>query len=549
MTTNNPIETSPPQPRTMRRGNPLAIGGSEVGLCLTRIHHDRFTEATPVDDPVRERQVQIGFTHEDAVLTALCETSPGTIEHISSSGTDAYHDTRAALDRGADLILGGRIISPDGTLIGAPDILVRLATGYVAVEVKAHLVVGTSGLPARFTPLDALGTISFDPGVHDHATVLFRGNRRRDLYQAAHYWRILDLMGYATDHPIGGVIGTEDPYGCAWVDLDAEPHRILDGTINRTELALDAVHHGAEHPEAPLVAPWWRTECRSCPWMTLCHDALVEADDPTLLDQVSDVTRTLLTRHDIGSISAIAALVPGDERVESSSIVHQARARTYGGLLRRPGVRAPMAVPSPARQVDFDIETYLGRIYLAGFLITEDGESVFDPVVDWDGTEASEREFITRLFDRLASYADRDTNVFHWTGYESKCLGEAGRRLGLTVAGFDTVEDWFGTHAIDLYRWTKDRFVSPSGYSLKVIAPLCGFSWRDEDPGGQQSELWFEDLVGGDTAMKQRLLEYNEDDVAAQLAIRRWVTSQDNGGGAGSAIPSAETWPIPPRDG
>jgi predicted RecB family nuclease len=68
--------------------------------------------------------------------------------------------------------------------------------------------------------------------------------------------------------------------------------------------------------------------------------------------------------------------------------------------------------------------------------------------------------------------------------------------------------------------------VSPNGYSLKVIAPLCGFNWRDDNPGGAQSELWYTDLLKGDASRRSRLLEYNEDDVAAQLAIRRWVRAR-----------------------
>ena len=43
--------------------------------------------------------------------------------------------------------------------------------------------------------------------------------------------------------------------------------------------------------------------------------------------------------------------------------------------------------------------------------------------------------------------------------------------------------------------------------------------------------------------MQKRLLEYNEDDVAAQKAIRAWIVSKDDGDGPGTAIPSVQTWP------
>jgi predicted RecB family nuclease len=77
---------------------------------------------------------------------------------------------------------------------------------------------------------------------------------------------------------------------------------------------------------------------------------------------------------------------------------------------------------------------------------------------------------------------------------------------------------------------------------LKAIAPLCGFHWRDDDPGGLQSEIWYEMMLAGDELMRERLLQYNEDDVAAQRAIRTWIRANDNGNGPGSSIPSVRTW-------
>jgi predicted RecB family nuclease len=106
------------------------------------------------------------------------------------------------------------------------------------------------------------------------------------------------------------------------------------------------------------------------------------------------------------------------------------------------------------------------------------------------------------------------------------------------------VNEWFDHHAIDLLAWTKERFESPNGYSLKAIAPLCGFNWRDDDPGGLQSEIWYEEMLTGADEMMQRLLEYNEDDVAAQKAIRGWIVANDSGSGPGTAIPSVLTWPV-----
>jgi predicted RecB family nuclease len=279
-------------------------------------------------------------------------------------------------------------------------------------------------------------------------------------------------------------------------------------------------------------------------WRNRCSAELIARDDPTLLQNVGPDTRTLLAGHGITTIAGVATLDPDTDLVSDSSIVLQARAKVAGSLLRRDRGTTPIAVHRPTRQIDFDIETYRGRIYLAGFLETVAGETTFDPIVDWSESPDGERLLVKAMFERLASYADSDTKVFYWTSYEPTQLTRAAATHGLSIPGYESVGDWFTAHGVDLHRWTKDRFVSPDGYSLKVIAPLCGFAWRDDDPGGQQSEIWYEDMVAGEVDLRERLLAYNEDDVAAQLAIRRWIDAEDSGGGPGTAIRSVLDRPV-----
>ena len=73
-------------------------------------------------------------------------------------------------------------------------------------------------------------------------------------------------------------------------------------------------------------------------------------------------------------------------------------------------------------------------------------------------------------------------------------------------------------------------FLCAHGKGLKRIAPAAGFGWRDPEAGGENSMRWYRDAVGldgaaPDPAQRQRLLEYNADDVAATQALREWMTS------------------------
>jgi hypothetical protein len=511
------------------------LGGADIGLCLTRIHHDRFTPAEPIFDEVRARDSARGYEHEANVLTALSSqhTSIASIEQ----GTTAVEQTLAAMASSVRFIIGGRLESQDRISVGAPDLLVWLDDGYAAVEIKNHKVLGTNGIIGTVTSLADIAEPFGEP-------IKFRGNRRRDLLQVAHYNRLVGEAGYAASASLGGVIGSEEPYGCVWVDL-AQGDRSIDleyqSTLAATRIAIE---EGSHHPESPLNPPWWRTECSRCDWSELCSGQLAAVNDPTLLSRVDADNRSALASDDITTIKDVANLSLQDDRLPNSSVVLQARARTAGQLLRQDDGDGALRVPSAHTEVDFDIETYGGAIYLAGFLITTEGRSTFEPVVNWGGTPEAEAAVVEEMFNKLASLSGDDTIVQHWTNYERRILTEAGERHGLSIPGYATVDEWFDAHAVDLCDWARKNLVSPNGYGLKVIAPLCGFDWRDDDPGGRQSEIWFEHVLAGDDEMKARLLEYNEDDVVAQLAIRRWLRSKDDGTGPGSTIPSAHNWPL-----
>jgi len=517
------------------------LGGADIGLCLTRLHHDRFTPSTFVVDEVRERDAARGFEHEADVLKHLADFHDAIVD--VERGPRSVERTLDAMASGALFITGGRLESDDGISVGAPDLLVWLDDGYAAVEIKNHKVIGTNGIPANLLTLINIS----EPGGE---AVKFRGNRRRDLLQVAHYNRLIAEAGYATSSPVGGVIGSEEPYGCVWVDLsEGEPpitaaYRAALGAAEEIGAAEETIAEGKLHPDSPLHPPWWRTECGRCDWSGFCSRQLEAVGDVTLLTRVDAGYRDALKGDAITRIDEVAALSPSDERLPDASVVLQARARTAGRLLRRDERGGQLAVPCATREVDFDIETYNGGIYLAGFLVTIDGASTFEPVYDWAETSVGEVKVVADMFAKLASFSDDDTIVLHWTDYERRTLKQAAERHGLSIPGFDTVDDWFDNQALDLCAWARKALISPNGYGLKAIAPLCGFGWRDDDPGGRQSEIWFEHVLAGDESMKGRLLAYNEDDVIAQLEIRRWLRAQDDGAGPGSAIPSVHNWPL-----
>ncbi len=120
-------------------------------------------------------------------------------------------------------------------------------------------------------------------------------------------------------------------------------------------------------------------------------------------------------------------------------------------------------------------------------------------------------------------------------------LGLARRYAGLpgvpdprAVAAFCASPQW-----VDLLLEIKRQFVATGSLRLKELARAIGYSWRDPEPGGENSMAWYRAAVDGQSdqtaasvaadagsehPMARRVVRYNEDDVLATLAVRRWIT-------------------------
>ena len=511
----------------------LAIGGAEIGRCLARIHHDRFTVAEPVDDPIRERFRTRGLEFEDTVLDIVADAVPSLVDLRRLDFGERTRATTQAMAAGANAIFGGRLVGEEGDSVGMPDILIHDGTGYLPIDVKHHKVIGETGEPVIPSPLVSLLSWDADP-------VPFRTFRRADLLQVAHYAALLEEQGWRSARPMGGVIGSDEPLTCVWADLSAGDPSPLDARGDFLDEARAVVAHGVSHPADPLVSPWHQSACRTCPWVDVCIPELERIGDPTLLRGINRKVRSELHEIGVDTIDDVAALSLDDGPVPPET-VFQARAMSAGGLLRAHD-GGPLDLPVAALEVDLDIETIGPLTYLAGLAITSDGSTIYEPIVAWSGDDDGERAVLEALFGRLHELGEAGAVVYHWTDFEVVRLAAGAERHGLAMPDGTSIESWFDEHAVDLCAWSREHLVSPSGHSLKTIAPLCGFTWRDSDPGGLQSELWFEAQLVGDTASRMRIVRYNEDDVLAQAAIRAFVRGS-NGPNPAHHIPSATVWP------
>jgi predicted RecB family nuclease len=115
-----------------------------------------------------------------------------------------------------------------------------------------------------------------------------------------------------------------------------------------------------------------------------------------------------------------------------------------------------------------------------------------------------------------------DVALYCWASYEFAKLDQAAAdhpelaaRLGAAKAAL-----------IDLKEQIKARpFFPVTDYSIKKVAPACGFHWSQDDVDGQSAQLMYTDwLKTGDDSIIERVQKYNRDDVLAMLAIDDFVS-------------------------
>src|SRR5699024_4801544 len=121
---------------------------------------------------------------------------------------------------------------------------------------------------------------------------------------------------------------------------------------------------------------------------------------------------------------------------------------------------------------------------------------------------------------------ERGATVHHYSGYE---VSQLIRLADAGSPGAAWMRDRVRESFVDLYDVVKKHWFGVYGLGLKQVATSgAGFEWRDDDPSGLSSQGWFHDAVHAeDTAerdeARQRVLDYNEDDVTATREVRRWL--------------------------
>ena len=526
---------------------PVRLGPAAAGRCRRRVHLDadpvaaRSQRSAP-DDGLQLRLAD-GAAHREDVLEVLRSLAP--------EGGPWNPDSTER----PSIVFEPSLRSH--TRFGVPDVLLWDGDGYRPIIVRSHRTTDP-GSGALVSPIGQPLAAEVDPRrrLRAHAA---------DALALAHHHRLLAELGLASPAATGGVVGrgADDGTMIAWHQLDLPGASVLaDYDVRFADRS--AVAWAAANGRAPLALASRIGECRRCSWWPVCSAELEAARDISLIAAGADVdvlhavgVRTVDELAEMDSAAAAALPLTG---LPPSAA--RARARAWLRQLKLVRRTEQVHVRRADLELDVDMESfledgaYLWGTYLTGPAVAEleltPGYRAFvswQPLPDADEGRAF-ASFWAYLTGLRALAGERGLTFAAYCysrSAEERWLRSTPLRYpdvpsmpsSAQIAEFCSSTDW-----VDIYQEIKDQFLVTGSMRLKELATVAGFSWRDPEPGGENSMAWYRVAVGAgskgparpleadgsvgpvDRGLADRILRYNEDDVLATLALRQWMTDR-----------------------
>ncbi len=440
---------------------------------------------------------EMGLQTERDYLAA----GPGTeVEDLSDLNIDrALVRTRELMQRGASAIYQGAIEAGDWR--GRPDLLMK------------HDDAPSSLGPFYYEAVDIKGGRGWEE--RNGKKTRFKSHYA---YQILFYREILyRIQGYRA--AIARIVNVDH-------ELEEFDPADLEGPFAAALADVTQLVNGTETSEPVLGSA-----CHQCHWYRHCRRWVEGTHDPSGLFFVGKV-KFDLKRVGLKTVDDIARMnvkdyLKGDKKIprtsEKSLLRMKERARVR--LANQPHVSLGYTFPDVAKEIYFDVEDDPTQdfTYLYGLVERDNaGTATFKYFLAHQPAE--EEQAVREFWQYLAS--NHEVVYYVYSAKERSTL----RKLMLRYDLDTTVFERYCEAEFDLY---TDLVVKYSdwptySYGIKQIAQLIGFHWRDTDPSGANSIVWLNDYLTNPehTDVLQRILDYNEDDCLAMVAVKDYFAKR-----------------------
>jgi predicted RecB family nuclease len=543
------------------------LRGAEIDACVHRIALARAEPSrahrTPATPEIERRRHEADH-HRRHVMERLAELHPGAV-----TATGHVH-TAELMDSGVELILNARLADVEARRTVTSQAYVRVGRvddrfTYAPLVIKNHEVTEPAssrhlfeGSLERLVPGDVERRDGL--GLRSSATV------RRDVLLLDGATRILQAFDAADPSTRGALVDRN--MRLWWLDLanPASPRsnlRAYDDFFRERLDVLVALDEWFDVGGPFPTSPYWHRECLTCEFSEHCEVELEAIDDVSLtrftsIDQQFALrdsgvrTRAQLARLDplraqTAKSRPVADVVVVEDRLgrkfdRLDELIYRARAHVRDSALR---ILDPslMGCPTADVEVDVDMESYDDATYLWGAHVTlnqpVDGVAAgYTTFVEWGEltreTEAQNFAAFWNWLSDLRQRCDAQGRTFaaycFWAQAEDGAMNRAVATpldAGPTMTELTSFRQLSPPAWIDLHELAKVQIQTEGPLGLKQLAASAGFQWRDVNPSGEASMLWYEVATRANgaeaAASRQRILDYNEDDCRATKALRDWL--------------------------
>jgi len=283
-----------------------------------------------------------------------------------------------------------------------------------------------------------------------------------------------------------------------------------------------------------ITLPAYAGICKLCHWYTSCISKLRELNDLTLIPELGRTKRDAmvpriadikhLANADLDNLSdGKKTAFPGISLSSLEKFQVRAKMKCQPGAT--PYLKKFLQLPHSERELFFDIETDPMRdiCYLHGFVERSGGDNSTERYVFFLAEQPTPEEE-ERAFAQALEYvqANRPCVIYYYSPYE-RTFWRKLQKLYPTVATEKEIEEIFTPDvSVDLYQdVVRSKTEWPTyDFSIKTIASYLGFKWRDLNPSGAASIEWYHRWVEtGESKIRQRILDYNEDDCRAMQVL------------------------------
>lgn len=475
----------------------------DLVLCPHRVTMDIFADSAERDTPNAFIRLlwERGVIYEKEVIEGL--EVPFT--DLSIYPNDKKEQlTLEAMRRGDSLIYGARI-QAEG-LLGDPDLLRKEGDGYIAGDIKSGA--GEEG------PED-----SSKPKKHYAA-------------QLGLYIDLLERMGLSAGRRafIWDINGKEVIYDFTELHDKRNPRTLWEDYQDCLAQAEAIVKQSTK-----TLAAYNGSVCKHCHWYSTCISHLSDTNDLTLIPELGRSKRDVLLDR-IKTIQELADADLGDFLDGKKTVFpgigpatlekFHARARLISiGEKAEPYLRGPVMLPVADLELYFDIETDPIRdiCYLHGFVERRGGDNNSERFIAFFAEEPTV-EAEEQAFANAWCYMQENQPcvIYYYSKYERTIFRKLRDKYPDVCTEVELEALFDAELAIDLYDVVRKATEWPTrDFSIKTLAKYLGFDWRDAHPSGVASIEWFHKWAETrDTTVRQRILDYNEDDCRAMRVLR-----------------------------